>query len=110
MVKMKRAIFRESSKSDYGKQLRLLAEPNLQALLVNNIFSRNQLLNESVEVFQNRSWESTNILHEYFIPQSHVPEFVEAMQNIIIEHNANLINVTVHTVKEDEDTYLRYDD
>lgn len=30
------------------------------------------------------------------------------MRNIIIEHNANLINVTVRTVKEDEDTYLRY--
>lgn len=68
MVKMRRAIFRRSSKSDYGKELRWFAESNLQPFLINNIFSRNQLLNESVEVFQNRSSESTDILHDYFIP------------------------------------------
>lgn len=110
MAEIRRAIFRGSAESDYGKQLRWSAETRLQPLLAGKFFSRNQLLNEGVEVFQNRSTVSTDILHEYFIPRRRVVGFVEAMRRIIPEHGANLLNVTVRDVNEDDDTFLRYAD
>jgi len=109
-VELKRIVFRGSADSDYGKELRWSAETKLQPLLAGTIFSRNQLLNEGVEVFQNRSVDSTDILHEYFVPRQHLAGFVEAMRRIIPQHDANLLNVTVRAVNEDKDTFLRYAD
>ena len=110
MAELRRAVFRGSAESDYGKELRWSAETRLQPLLVGKVFSRNQLLNEGVEVFQNRSADSTDILHEYFVPRHSVGGFVEAMRRIIPQHGANLLNVTVRAVNEDKDTFLRYAD
>ena len=110
MIELKRAVFRGSAKSDYGKGLRWTAETRLQPLLADTIFSRNQLLNEGVEVFENRSADSTDILHEYFVPRHQLVGFVEAMRRIIPQHDANLINVTIRVVNEDHDTFLRYAD
>jgi FAD/FMN-containing dehydrogenase len=110
MADLRRAIFRGSAESDYGKELRWSAETRLQPLLAGKIFSRNQLLNEGTEVFQNRSADSTDILHEYFIPRDRVTGFVAAMRGIITSRKANLLNVTVRAVNEDSDTFLRYAD
>jgi FAD/FMN-containing dehydrogenase len=110
MVRLRRAIFRGSAESDYGKELRWTAETKLQPFLSSKVFSRNQLLNESVDVLQNNSADSTDILHEYFVPRRHVTKFVEALRKIVPQHEANLLNVTVRTVNEDEDTFLRYAD
>ena len=68
MVALRRSLFRGSAESDYGKELRWAAETRLQPHLSNRHFSRNQLLNEGSEIFQNRTAETTDILHEYFIP------------------------------------------
>jgi FAD/FMN-containing dehydrogenase len=110
LARLRRAIFRGSAESDFGKELRWNAEAKIQPLLTGKVFSRNQLLNEDVEVFQNRSAGSTDILHEYFVPRRRAAEFVGAMQRIIPQHAANLLNVTVRGVNADQDTFLRYAD
>ena len=110
VAKLRRAVFRGSVESDYGKELRWSLETRLQPLVAGKIFSRNQLLNEGVELFQNHSANSTDILHEYFVPRHRVMGFVEAMRRIITKHGANLLNVTVRAVNEDTDTFLRYAD
>ena len=74
---LRRAVFRGSAESGYGKELRWNLETRIQPLLFEKIFSRNQLLNEGVEVFENRSSHSTDILHEYFVPRPRVMEFVD---------------------------------
>jgi FAD/FMN-containing dehydrogenase len=109
-VVLRRAIFRGSAASEYGKQLRWHAETKLQPALVGTYFSRNQLLNEGVEVFENRTPDSTDILHEYFVPRARARQFVAAMRSIIAKRRANLLNVTVRSVSEDPDTFLRYAD
>jgi FAD/FMN-containing dehydrogenase len=109
-VKLRRSMFRGSVGSDYGKELRWSAEVKLQPQLANTHFSRNQLLNEGVEVFQNRSADSTDILHEYFVPRDGLARFIQKLQRIIPEHEADLLNVTVRFVREDRDTFLRYAD
>jgi FAD/FMN-containing dehydrogenase len=109
-ARLRRAIFRGSADSDYGKELRWNAETRLQPWLASQVFSRNQLLNEGVEVFQNRSPDSTDILHEYFVPRHRLAGFVQSMRQIIPRHQAKLLNVTVRDVAEDKDTFLRYAD
>jgi FAD/FMN-containing dehydrogenase len=103
-------VFRGSADSDYGKKLRWNAETKLQPTLKDETITRNQLFNESVEVFENRTADSTDILHEYFVPRQRVAGFVNAMRTILKEHQPNLLNVTVRSVNRDDDTFLRYAD
>jgi FAD/FMN-containing dehydrogenase len=67
-------------------------------------------LNEGVEVFQNRSADSTDILHEYFVPDAAFGEFVVQLRDIIPRHGGNLLNLTVRGIEQDNDTLLRYAD
>lgn len=110
LIELRRAVFRGSADSDYGKKLRWNAETKLQPTLKDETITRNQLFNESVEVFENRTADSTDILHEYFVPRQRVAGFVNAMRTILKEHQPNLLNVTVRSVNRDDDTFLRYAD
>ena len=110
LTDLARTVFRGSQGSAYGKELRWTAETELQPRLAGTVFSRNQLLNTGVELFQNRSAGSTDILHEYFVPRSRVAGFVDALREVIPRHRADLLNVTVRSVNEDPDTFLRYAD
>jgi len=110
LITLRRAVFRGSAEGEYGKELRWAAETKLQPYLLKKVFSRNQLLNEGVEVFENRSAASTDILHEYFVPRTRIGEFLNALRRIVREHHGNLLNVTVRSVDTDDDTFLRYAD
>ena len=72
--------------------------------------SRNQLLNESAEVYQEQNADRTDILHEYFIPGEKVAVFLASVRAIIPKHHLDLLNVTVRNILEDKDTFLRYAD
>ncbi len=110
LVSIRRNIFRGSVDSDYGKRLRWTAETQLQPQLRGSAFSRNQLLNEGVELFENRLADSTDILHEYFVPEDRIELFVDRIRTIIPECGGNLLNVTVRSIEQDDDTFLRYAD
>jgi len=105
-----RALFRGQIGSDYGKRLRWQAEKHLEATLSRGPIYRNQLLGESVEVFANRSAESTDILQEYFLPPESFEVFLERARLIVQEHKGDLLNVTVRDVLRDDDSFLRYAD
>jgi FAD/FMN-containing dehydrogenase len=107
---LRRAVFRGAVDSDYGKRLRWDAESRLHPLLNEGLYSRNQLINEGVELFENRSSASTDILHEYFVPEHALHRFVELARAAMAEHACNLLNVTLRSVNEDSDTFLRYAD
>jgi len=110
MASLKRTIFRGSVGSDYGKQLRWDAEKLLSDHLTSEFFSRNQLLSDGVELYENRTAESTDILHEYFVPPESFNAFVDRMREIIPRFNADLLNVTVRHVLADQDSFLCYAD
>lgn len=105
---LRRTIFRGSAESAYGKELRWNAETQLHQHVGGRYFSRNQLLNEGVEVFQDRSSGSTDILHEYFVPPEEFESFCDAVRESVRRHDANLLNITVRNVTADSDTFLRY--
>ena len=72
--------------------------------------SRNQLLNEPADVYQEKNADRTDILHEYFIPPNQVAAFLERARAIIPRHPCDLLNVTIRNVLEDKDAFLRYAD
>ena len=109
-ISLRRSIFRGSTESDYGKRLRWDAETRVQPTLTPSHYTRNQVLDEGVEVFQNRSAGSTDILHEYFLPPEQLESFILVLQEIIPAHRENLLNVTIRKINEDKDTLLRYAD
>ena len=105
-----RAVFRGSVGSEYGKGLRWESEKAALRLNEGKIVSRNQLLNEGIEYFENRTADSTDILHEYFVPFSRLAAFLEQLRLIIPRHRGDLLNVTIRNVLRDEDSFLRYAD
>ena len=107
-IMLQRQVLRGAAEDEYGKQLRWQAELKWQPLVGGTAFSRNQLLNVGVEIFQNRSKDTTDILHEYFLPRAKFGEFVKRLQMIVPKHEGNLLNVTVRSVETDLDTNLRY--
>jgi FAD/FMN-containing dehydrogenase len=105
-----RTFYRGSIDSEYGKRLRWSAEKAAGQLLASKHFSRNQILHNGVEVLQDRSAKTTDILHEYFIPMGRVENFLDRLRALIPRHRADLLNVTVRSVRRDGETVLRYAD
>jgi FAD/FMN-containing dehydrogenase len=107
---LRREVYRAQIGSDAGKELRWGAEKRASAVLTRRFFSRNQLLNEGVEVYQERGADQTDILHEYFVPPEKVNDFLEEVRAVVPRHRGDLLNVTVRNVLADGDAFLRYAD
>ncbi|WP_316818179.1 FAD-binding oxidoreductase [Pedobacter nyackensis] len=107
-VALRRTLFRGSVNSDYGKDLRWRIEKMATKAINGKEFSRNRLLSEGVEVFQNRDSNYTDILHEYFVPGDSLAGFIGAVQKIIPDFKVDLLNITVRNVMTDKDTFLSY--
>jgi FAD/FMN-containing dehydrogenase len=105
---LRRTVFRGSVNSDYGKQLRWRAEKALTKVVGRKLFSRNQLLNEGVEVFENTDTAFTDILHEYFLPVDSATGFIQQLKTIIPAYEVDLLNITLRDVKKDKDSFLAY--
>lgn len=105
---LRRTVFRSSVNSDYGKKLRWRIEKITGRISKGKLFSRNQLLNDPVEIYQNRQPGYTDILHEYFIPRDSVIRFIKELKKIIPEYKVDLLNITIRNVLQDKDVFLRY--
>lgn len=107
---VRRLVFRGSIGNAYGKALRWKLEKRFGQMPLGRGITRNHLLNEGVEVFQNRSATSTDILQEYFVPPPQLEPFLEQVRAIIPAHRADLLNVTIRFVAPDQESFLRYAD
>jgi FAD/FMN-containing dehydrogenase len=105
---LRRIVFRGSVNSRYGKRLRWKAEKAVTRVINRKLFSRNQLLNEGVEVFQNTQPATTDILQEYFIPVDSATKFLSSLKQIIPRYKVDLLNITLRDVKKDNDSFLSY--
>ncbi len=108
LAEIRRLVFRGSVGSTYGKALRWTLEKQFSTIALGQTITRNHLLNEGVETFQNRSAASTDILHEYFVPVEQLEPFLERLRFIIPSHRAELLNVTIRFLTTDQDSFLRY--
>src|SRR5262249_24707501 len=96
--------------SQAGKEARWQAEKGVSGQLASRSFSRNQLLNEGADVYREHNADRTDVLHKYFVPPEQVTPFLDQLRQIIPRHHGDLLNVTVRTVREDKDVFLRYAD
>jgi FAD/FMN-containing dehydrogenase len=71
------------------------------------IVSRNQEMYDSMGYLKN-NLKDTDILQEYFIPHSRMPEFIDGLRETVKKNDANLLNVTIRIVEKDTDTALPY--
>jgi len=110
LLELRRAIFRGSVGSGFGKEIRWEAETKIAPHLSGTVFSRNQLMDESADWYLDHSDATTDILHEYFLPKDGAVPFLRQAREIIRAHHADLLNVTVREVETDNDTFLRYAD
>lgn len=107
---LRRTVFRSSVGSEYGKRLRWNLETLFGERIGGELASRNQLLNGDVSLYTNRSDERTDIIHEYFVPPNQLAPFLVFAREIIPRHGADLLNVTLRDVRQDNETFLRYAD
>lgn len=106
--RLERIVFRGTVTSDYGKQLRWQLERGVAPLLEPSSVSRNELLNGDIEVYLDHGPDSTDILHEYFVPEGKLSAFIDKVRPILITEKAELLNVTVRDVLADQTTALPY--
>jgi|HubBroStandDraft_6_1064221.scaffolds.fasta_scaffold11652_4 FAD/FMN-containing dehydrogenase len=92
------------------------AEPHMHDCLTRNqamnqkevcLVSRNEEMYDDMAYLKNRL-PDTDILQEYFIPYDRMPEFVDALRDVVQRDKANLLNVTIRTVHKDTITALPY--
>lgn len=107
MDTLKRAVFRGSEESDFGKWLRWSLE-SIVGGEASGVHLRTFLQNEPVSTYANRNPQKTDVLHEYFIPKDQLVGFVRACAKVIQSCGVDLLNVTIRSVDEDQDTVLRY--
>jgi len=105
---LSRLVFRGSVDSEYGKRLRWDLENTAGKFSSLSNFTRNDLLNDDVKLIENKISTSTDILHEYFIPERNFLSFIEGMKKILPNDKINLLNITLRNVRKDEDSYLTF--
>ncbi len=107
-IESKRLVFRGSTNSEYGKRLRWDLETGMNHVSNNNIYSRNDLLNDHVSLIENKDTTSTDILHEYFIPENNFNHFIQDIKPVLKNTEIDLLNVTIRGVQKDNDSYMNY--
>lgn len=103
-----RLVFRGSVNSEYGKRLRWDLETSMNKVSKNEIYSRNELLNDHVSLIENKDTSSTDLLQEYFIPERNFNQFIMDMKSILRNSKIDLLNITIRGVHQDNDSYLSY--
>jgi FAD/FMN-containing dehydrogenase len=106
---LRRAVFRGSVDSGFGKYIRWTLE-KWAGGEAGGTHSRSFLQNEPVALFANRDPERTDILHEYFVPKDKVVDFIDSIHNLFSLFDVDLLNVTIRSVETDTDSVLRYAD
>ncbi len=108
LTEVKRLVFRNSVNSEYGKRLRWDLETTLGEFSGNKYFSRNEILNDSVSLIENKDTASTDILEEYFIPERHFNQYINELKKVLPNKYIDLLNITIRGVDKDSDSYMKY--
>lgn len=106
MVALKRAVLREAMFGDTGKKLRWIAESALSHAMKGAVTTRNSAMCSDVHVIPLHGMQST--LQEYFVPKARLVSFLRMLRKIMVDHGANIVNITIREVQPDTVTMLSY--
>lgn len=107
-LEMMRIVFRGSVDNEYGKRLRWDLENSLNQVSPYTTFSRNEILSKDATLIENKDPQSTDLLHEYFIPKPNLAQFIQDIKPILISSDVDLLNITIREVLKDQDAYMNY--
>lgn len=107
-AELKSLVFRGSVDSEYGKRLRWDLENSLNQVMPLQVFSRNEILNEHSALIENKDPNSTDLLHEYFIPKQYLAQFIDDIRPILENSSIDLLNITLREVRQDQDAFMNY--
>lgn len=120
-VKLRRFVINLSKTGNLAKEIKWFAETRLEPLIASCmenrnqamkdgegcLVSRNEPMHDSVPYLRNNIKNDTDILHEYFIPREKFVEYVDKLREVLLKHDANLLNASVRAVHK-EDNFLTY--
>lgn len=107
-LEMMRIVFRGSVDNEYGKRLRWDLENTLNQVSPYITFSRNEILSKDASLIENKDSKSTDLLHEYFIPQPNLAQFIKDIRPILNQSELDLLNITIREVRKDQDAFMNY--
>ncbi len=105
---LRNLVFRGSVRSEYGKRLRWDLESVSNQITPYHRFSRNEILNEHSSLIDNKDPKSTDLLHEYFIPDAQLASFIHDLKPILQNSQIDLLNITIREVSPDRDAFMNY--
>lgn len=121
-IKLRRLVFNLAKQGSLPMRFKWFAEKNIEPRLEScSVVSRNQAMKEgeaclvsrnepmhdSVRYLRNNLRYETDILQEYFIPRAQFIPFVDGLRQVMLAHNANLLNASVRVVHQEEN-FLNY--
>ena len=120
-TKLRRLVFNLSKGGGLWMRAKWLAEKHLEPMLESCpvartqamgdgeacLVSRNHPMHDSVAYLRNSLPAETDILHEYFIPQTQFVPFIDRMRAIFREQDTNVLNASIRVVHR-EDNALSY--
>jgi FAD/FMN-containing dehydrogenase len=117
---LERLVINFSKTGGLGRRVRWNLEKSLQPR-IQSCISRNQAMNQKEPCLVTRNQEmydamgylknrlqDTDILQEYFLPPDKMPAFVDGLREIVTKNGANLLNITIRVVHQDNITALPY--
>ena len=107
-AEVRRIVFRGSVGNEYGKRLRWDLESSLNKVSPYAVFSRNEILSEQARLIENKDPNSTDLLHEYFIPKQHLAAFIQDLKPILKDSKLDLLNITIREIQQDQDAFMNY--
>lgn len=108
LVAVKRAIFRSSDMTGFGKDLRWWVEKLLKQIVDGGVTTRNTVMSPDVHVLWPTRSGYRDILHEYFLPKARSASFVNELKRLVRSHHMDLLNVTIRDVLKDSNSLLPY--
>jgi FAD/FMN-containing dehydrogenase len=120
-VKMRRLTVNLAKRSPAFRSFKWWAEKNLEhrfetctvprahAMAMGEacFVSRNDPMHDSVPYLRNALKDDTDILQEYFIPRDRLLPFIAGLREVVLSHDANLLNASVRVVGQ-ERNFLSY--
>ncbi|WP_010301182.1 FAD-binding protein [Candidatus Odyssella thessalonicensis] len=109
LIAIKRSILRVSQESNLGRKIRWSAEKfYAQQISRLGTLSRNNAMNTDIHILWPVHKNSKDILQEYFVPKSQLSAFIKTLKKLIVEHEMNILNVTIREVRQDKLSLLPY--
>lgn len=93
----------------YFRDLQKLRFPLQAAKLSQAVTWRNNEMSTSVVTAEPLTrLFTTTVLQEYFVPCARLAEFVDKFEDIVKQHNVNVMNISIRYVHKDKDSIMAY--